>query len=282
MLFSYAEPTDPVPRRLAIRTIERFTGQPRLKRLYLQHQRWPRPGESFWQSALRLLEIQVDYERAQLEQLPRRGPVVVVANHPYGVVDGLAIGHLVSLIRTDFKILTNGVLLRAPEIRPYVLPIEFAETRAARATNLASRAAARTWLERGGAVVVFPGGTVSTAGRPFAKTALDPAWKPFTATLIQRSSAPVLPIYFEGQNSRLFQLASHVSHTLRLSLLFNEVNNKIGGRIGVRIGKLLRHQDLAQLSDRQQLVDHLRTITYALGAAPAAVQDLSRPAAAPD
>ncbi len=136
-------------------------------------------------------------------------------------------------------------------------------------------------LAQGGAVVAFPGGTVSTPLHPLARTAVDPAWKPFAASLIQRSGAPVLPVYFEGQNSRLFQIASHLSQTLRLSLLFNEVRNKIGGRIEVRIGDILRYADLALLQHRQQLVDHLRTITYALARpAPPSLDDFSPSGAA--
>ncbi|MEM7025182.1 MAG: lysophospholipid acyltransferase family protein, partial [Pseudomonadota bacterium] len=245
--FTYSHPEDPAFKRATIRAIELVTGQPKLERLYLENQRRPRAGESFWQACIRRLEIEVDHERTKLEGLPASGPVVVVANHPFGVLDGLVIGYLVSQIRSDFKIVTNSLLFRAPELRRYLLPIDFTETREALETNLRSRAAASTWLDAGGVVVVFPGGNVSTAAGPLARTAVDPAWKPFTAKLIQRSRAPVLPVYFEGQNSRLFQVASHISQTLRYALLMNEVSNKIGDRIRVRIGQILSYADLAHL-----------------------------------
>ena len=133
-------------------------------------------------------------------------------------------------MRTDFKILTNSVLCRHTELEPYLLPIDFAGTPAALATNLRSRAHALSWLCDGGALVVFPGGAVATSARIFQRHAVDPAWKLFTIKAIARAGATVVPVFFEGQNSRLFQLASHVSLTLRLSLLFNEVRNKIGSR----------------------------------------------------
>jgi hypothetical protein len=95
--------------------------------------------------------------------------------------------------------------------------------------------------------------------------AIDPEWKLFTAKAIARASATVVPIFFEGQNSRLFQLASHVSLTLRLSLLFSEVRNKIGSVVAVRIGVPIAYAELSHLGDRKALADHLRRMTYQLG-----------------
>ena len=190
---------------------------------------------------------------------------MIVANHPFGVLDGIVISHLVAKIRTDFKLLTNSVLCRASELRPYLLPIDFAGTPAALATNLRSRADALSWLCAGGALVVFPGGAVATSERMFARHAVDPAWKLFTAKAIRRAGATVVPMFFEGQNSRLFQLASHVSLTLRLSLLFNEVRNKIGSVVAVRIGAPVPYAELSHLAERKALADHLRRMTYQLG-----------------
>ena len=236
LLFSYASADDPVLRRVAIKTIERLTGQPRLQRMYLDNQRSRRAGETFWDAAVRQLELRVEYDQARLCALPAVGPVVIVANHPFGVLDGIVISHLVAKARTDFKVLTNSVLCRARELRPYLLPIDFARTPAALATNLRSRAGALSWLCGGGALVVFPSGAVATSERLFGRRAVDPEWKLFTAKAITRAGATVVPMFFEGQNSRLFQLASHISLTLRLSLLLSEVHNKIGSLVAVRIG----------------------------------------------
>ena len=265
LLFSYASPDDPRLRRVTIRTIERLTGQPRLKRIYLDNRRRPRPGESFWEAAVRQLRLEVDYDPARLGAIPAAGPVVVVANHPFGVLDGLVIGYLIAKVRPDFKVLTHNALYRAPELQPYLLPIDFGATRSATATNLGSRAAALAWLRAGGVLVAFPAGGVSTAGGPFAKAALDAPWKPFTARAIIETRASVLPVFFGGQNSRLFQIASHVSQTLREALLFHEVRNKLGAAVRVRIGAPLSYLELARLSDRHALIAHLRRLTYALG-----------------
>ena len=265
--FTYAEPTDGPLRRLAIRSIEGLTGKPKLRRLYEDHLVEADPD--FWGSSVRRLKLHLDYDADRLAQLPQEGPVVVVANHPYGVLDGLMIGHLIQQRRPDFRIVANGILTRSAEAAAYIYPIEFAATAEAQATNLRSRKAALDWLERGGVLVVFPGGTVSTALKKKAfGPAVDPVWKPFTAKLVHSAKAPVLPICFCGQNSRLFQLASHVSQTLRLSLLFHEVANKIGTTQRIEIGELIAYAELAPMRDRAALMAELRRRTYALHPTP--------------
>ena len=264
-LFSYATASDPPLKRGVIRLVETATGQPRLKRIYLDNQRHPRPNESFWQAAVRKLALDVRYDSAALAGVPSTGPVVVVANHPYGVLDGIVISWLVSKVRTDFVVLTNAVLMRAPEVQGFILPIDFSETEAAMKINLASRAAARAQLDRGGAVVVFPAGAVSTAPDKLGrKPAVDWRWQPFVSQLIQRSKATVVPVWFSGQNSRLFQIASHVSATLRLSLIFHEVRSRIGTTLPVAVGAPIPYAELAAIKDRQALADALRDRVYGL------------------
>jgi putative hemolysin len=190
---------------------------------------------------------------------------VVVANHPYGVLDGIVIAWLISKVRSDFVVLTNAVLMRAPEVQGFILPIDFSETDEATRTNLASRAAARAQLDRGGVVVVFPAGGVSTAPDKLGrKPAIDGRWQPFVSQLIQRSKAVVVPVWFGGQNSRLFQIASHLSLTLRLSLIFHEVRTRIGARLPVAIGAPIPFAAIAGARDRQALADELRGRVYGL------------------
>lgn len=265
--FSYASPDDPRLKRLIIRLIEVLTGQPRLKRMYLDNQKNPVAGETFFAAAIRYLRLQLDFDMARLQEIPGQGPLVIVANHPFGVIDGLVISHLASMVRGEFKVLTNAVLTQAPEIEDYLLPVDFDETPEALATNIRTRKIARDLLKVGGTIIVFPGGTVSTSPRPFGK-AVDPLWQPFTAQLVQRARATVVPMFFEGQNGRMFQIASHFSRTLRLSLLFREVCERIGTRVGIRIGQPIQYEELAHLKDRAEFASELRRRTYALGSSP--------------
>ena len=266
--FSYADPSMPPVKRGLIRLVEAATGQRTLHRLYMANRHRGIAGESFFAAAVRSLAIDVRHDAAALASIPAEGPVVVVANHPYGVLDGIVVSWLIQQRRSDFLVLTNAVLLRAPEIAGHVLPIDFAPTEEALRTNLASRAAARRHLDAGGCVVVFPAGGISTApDRLGRRRAIDGPWQPFTAQLIQRTRATVVPICFEGQNSRLFQIASHLSPVLRLSLIFHEVRTRIGTAMRVAIGAPIRFEDLPALADRQALADHLRDLTYGLASA---------------
>ncbi len=155
--------------------------------------------------------------------------------------------------------LTNEVLTRAEEIKPWLLPIDFAETEEALATNLKSRAAAKHHLMNGGCLIVFPAGGVSTTPTLWHRHATDAEWKKFTARLIAQCQAAVVPIFFAGQNSRLFQMASHVSMTLRLSLLFKEIRDRIGSEVHVRIGEVVPFAQISTMGDRQAVMNHLQT-----------------------
>lgn len=263
--FSYADPADPPLRKLVIRAIERATGQKMLKRLYCDYRDHAIEEPNFFQGAIERLKIDVRFDAGKLAKAPKTGPVVFVANHPYGVLDGIIISWLVSLVRMDFVVLTNAVLLKAPEIRPHVLPVDFSGTPEATKINLETRERARKHLEAGGCVVVFPAGGVSTApDRLGMKPAVDAPWQPFTAQLIQRSKATVVPVCFAGQNSRLFQIASHLSQTLRLSLIFREVKNRMGTVLPVAIGDPLPYESLKSISDRKALATFLMNHTYSL------------------
>jgi putative hemolysin len=264
-LFSYATANDPPLKRGLIRLVEKATGQPKLKRMYVLNRRFPRGEESFWEAAVRSLALDVRYDPYALNAVPRTGPVVFIANHPYGVLDGIVMSWLVSRVRSDFVVLTHVVLTRAPEAAPFILPVDFSGNEEAQRNNLASRAGARAHLEQGGAVVVFPAGGISTAPDKFGrKPAVDARWQPFVSQLIQRSQATVIPVWFGGQNSRLFQIASHLSQTLRLSLIFHEVKSRIGTSLPVVIGAPIPYFSVVEVKDRQALADQLRERVYAL------------------
>jgi len=113
-----------------------MSGQPYLKSLYDEQHSNRAPGEKFWAAAIRNLELKIVYNEDALECLPATGALVIVANHPFGVLDGLIISYLTSKLREDFVVLTNSVLYRAEEIRSHLLPIDFAETKEALSTNL--------------------------------------------------------------------------------------------------------------------------------------------------
>ncbi len=261
---SYAAPTDPVWKRAIIKAIEFATGQPRLERMYREiRNAQPFEPEHFWRRSLERLEVTLDYDKNQFAQIPSTGPLVVIANHPYGVLDGLSICHLASLLRPNFQILTNSVLCQDPALDPYLLPVDFDETRDAIRTNIETKNRAIETMKAGGAVVVFPGGGISTAQGAWGPIT-DLEWKRFTARLIQSAKATVVPLFFHGHNSRLFQIVSQFSLTLRLALVLWELKRRIGTSLKITVGPPLPYHTLEHLKDRQELIDHLRTHVYSL------------------
>ena len=271
--FSYADPTMPAVKRGLIRVVEAATGQRRLKRIYAARRPEIAQGRPVFTAAVEGLALDVRHDPAALARIPSTGPLVVVANHPYGVLDGIAISWLVGQVRSDFAVLTHAALTHLPEVRPHMLPVDFSATPEAARTNLRSRAEAHRLLAAGGCVVVFPAGGISTApDRLGRRPAVDAPWQPFTAQLIQRSRATVVPIRFDGQNSRLFQIASHINPALRLSLIFHEVHRRIGTSLGVAIGRPIPHGELPPAeAGRQTVMRFLREATESLDFPPPAV-----------
>ena len=261
---TYASPDDPLTKRLVIEAIERATGRPKLERLYREVQTIASSPVDIWDTVLAKLAIRLDYDEQQLAKIPKLGPLVFIANHPFGVVDGLILGTLLSRVRSEFFVLVNEVLCRDETMNEFLLPIDFRETREAMRTNIATKQETLRRLHEGQALGIFPAGGVSTAPRKFWKAAEDLEWKRFVAKVIQQTEATVVPIYVHGRNSRLFQMASQVSLSLRLSLLLNEVRNKIGREISLSIGDPIAYQQIAHLKDRQALLDHLREVTFGL------------------
>ena len=262
----YIDPAMTAAQRALIRVIEVVTGQKELKAVYDRFRAEGGTPDIFWSDILRRTGIKVDFDQTALAAIPRTGPLLVVANHPFGLVDGLILCWLISLVRSDFQLLINSVLIQAPETKPHFLPISFAGTRDAQATNLRSRADARRHLDRGGVVVVFPAGGISTSpDRWGRRPAMDAPWQAFIAQMLQRARCPVLPIYFHGQNGRLFHMISHVSSTMRLALMAGEIRRRFNTIIRTEIGAPIPFDDLAHITDRAALSAELCRRTYALG-----------------
>lgn len=263
---TYASPDVPVHKRLLIRSIETLTGQRKLARVY-DHVLNTVPEEethTIWPTALDALEIHAAYDQAQLHKVPQEGPLILIANHPYGVLDGLIICHLAAQLRTDFKILIHRALCMETRVGRYMLPVDFSNTEEAVQINIETKQRAMETLQAGNAVVIFPGGGIATTvNGPFGH-AVDLEWKLFVTKLIQMTKATVVPIYFHGQNSRIFQLVSHLSETLRLALIIHEVNRKRGATIQVNIGDPIPYANLAGIRKRKDLLHHLRNVIYDL------------------
>ena len=262
---SYAYSAQTRGGRAVIRALENATGRLNLMRRAAGYQAEVSQGADFWQVMVKRYGLSLEIVGGSLANLPMDGPLVVVSNHPYGILDGLMMGHILSTARQgDFRILANDVFRKAEDLDRVILPLSFDETRDAMALNLETRKVSLDYLAQGGAIGIFPGGTVSTSAKPFSKP-LDPEWRSFTAKLIAKSGATVVPIYFEGANSRLWQIASHMHATLRLALLIKEFKRRTDEPVKVVIGTPIPADEIARRrTDAKAMMDFLRASTYAL------------------
>jgi putative hemolysin len=271
---SYAYSAQTRGGRAMIRTMENLTGRVGLIRRAKGYEREVSQGRCFWEVIVERYGLSLDVVGGSLAQIPRDGPLILTANHPYGILDGLMMGHILNRTRGDFRILAHKIFRKAPDLERVILPVSFDETREAVALNLATRKSALSYLVQGGAIGIFPGGTVSTAAKPFSRP-LDPGWRGFTARMIAKSGATVVPVYFDGHTSRLFQLASHLHYTLRMGLLIKEFKARVDTPVQAVIGAPIPRADLAAYAgDTKSLMAFLRQRTYDLSPDPVAAFDI--------
>lgn len=254
---SYANERDPKLKRWFIRSIEGLSGRDRFTRLY---EIWRNDivgkTDRVFGKMLDLINVDLKIEGNWPPANIPEGPVVIVANHPFGIGDGIAVLALAEQLGRPFRVLINNELLKVPEMAPYSLPVSFEETKEALAINMQTRHEALRLLKEGVTVVIFPAGGVATAKKGFGR-AEDLPWKMFPAKLIQAAKANVVPVFFEGQNGRLFHLASKISLTLRVSLLIREFRRLSGSTIRARVGVMIPWEELSTHADRKDLLARL-------------------------
>lgn len=261
---TYVSPYDPWIKRVIMGILERVFGAKKIDKLYKEIRTTEMEPDEIWKIAIEKLDLKLVYEEDKLLAAPRTGPLVFISNHPFGVVDGLILGYFASRIRKDFVFLVNEVLMGQDErIDTFLLPIDFRDTKSAIQSNINTKNITVARLAAGEALAIFPSGGVATSPNGFGK-AEDLEWKRFVAKIIQQSKATVIPVFVHGQNSRLFQLVSQVSATLRLSMLMHEIRNKIGKPIYINVGDPITYEEIAHIKDRQKLLDHLWKVTHDL------------------
>lgn len=250
-----------------IRSMEWMTGKLRLLHLIRKFERQGVvPGQRFWRDSLGLMGITLETPAAEIARLPSEGPVVVVANHPHGLVDGMVLAELIGRVREDYKILTRSLLTGIDEIAQFMIPVPFPHEEDALKKNLEMRKQAMDHLKGGGVVVLFPSGVVASSDSAFGPV-IEREWNPFTAKMIQRSGATVVPIFFPGSNSRWYQVANRVSATIRQGLLIHEVVHSLNKPQSPVVGPAIAPETCAEWSDNPRgFMAWLREQTLALSA----------------
>ena len=248
-----------------IKLTELFTGKLILKRLYDQYLKENNPPENFWQDAVTKLQLRINTTFHSNNKIPHKGRLIVIANHAFGVADGVTLCSLISKVRQDYKIITHKVLRQADAVKDKIIPIDFSKSKEAVIANIEARKEAEKFLLQEGVIVLFPSGQIATKDNLKKDTKADDGeWKQFVSKLVVKTQSPVLPIYFEGQNSQLFHIANKMGLTFRYSLMMYELKRKIGDTINLHIGEIIPFAELEEIGDLIQITKLLREKTYSL------------------
>lgn len=265
---TYANSLDNPAQSTFIRAMEWMTGKiPLLKMIRKLEIQGAPGGQAFWRGCLDIMGIELQTPEADFSKIPQDGPVVVVANHPHGMVDGMVLAELVGKRRLDYKLLVRSLLTGLDEIASgFLIPVPFPHDLQAQRKSVEMRAAAMAQLKAGGVVALFPSGVVASSDSLFGP-AQEAEWNVFTAQMIRRSGARVVPVYFPGSNSRAYQMANRVSATLRQSLLLHEIVKSCHRPQKPVIGAALTDAQMALLAeDPRGFMTWLREHTLALKA----------------
>ena len=271
---TYVQPEDPWTRVLVIRSLELLNGRRKVERIYHRLKDEEFDFTTFFGRSLELAGIEPVIDPRQEARIPREGPLVIIANHPFGIVDGVILCDLAARTRGAFKILVHGVLCQDEQLEPYLLPVDFRESRHLDVkevirNNIRTRHLAAETLAEDGTLIVFPSGSVSTRGKAGFGRLEDLPWTTFTAKLIHQSRANVVPVFFHGRNSWLFHFVSRFSQTLRTSMLLHEAGRQLGKTLHVDLGEPIRYESLTHMR-RKELTQYLHDITWAMGDLPPA------------
>lgn len=265
---TYANSFDDRWTSLAIKTIEWLTGKLTILRMVSKFEKNNAEyrGQKFWRGALNTMGIDLETPQEQIDNIPADGPVVIVANHPHGMVDGMIFADLIGRRRLDYRILTRSVLTGLDEAATsFMIPVPFPHDPEAQRKMVDMRAKTMAFLKEGGAVALFPSGVVMSSDSWFGP-AVEREWNVFTAQLIRRSGARVVPIYFPGSNSRWYQIACQISPILRQGLLLHEIVRSCNKPQAPVVGKPLTDEQMEKLhSDPRGFMAWLREHTLNLG-----------------
>jgi putative hemolysin len=245
---------------------EKFIPVDKVRELYRQVQRSP---EGFGlEGLLAAMRVELQMNAADTARIPATGPVVVVANHPFGMLDGAMLAVLLTRVRPDVKVITNYLLRDVPELARHCIFVDpFQSDRAVRGsaidTNRRAVREALAWLHSGGMLAVFPAGEVSQWQFPQAEIA-DPVWNDTAARLIRRTGASALPVYFCGRNSVGFHLLGMIHPGLRTAFLLQEFLHQEGRTVEVRVGSEIPSGSVCGITDDREATEYLRWRTYLL------------------
>ena len=236
--------------------LEKISKIDEIKSLYKINYKELKQSNNFWKKTLDILKI--NYIVENVDNIPKAGPSIIVANHPFGLLDGLIICSIICDIRKDYKILINDEVSQIDQIREYLLPIKFSTLTEDIKKNIISKKKAIEHVNSNGILITFPSGEVATSSLIFNE-ANERRWKPLIGSIINKTNAAIIPVRFFGKNSLFFQTIGFVNNNLRRILFIRELLNKKNQTFKLSIGKKISSLNEERLNNRQ-IVDKLRSI----------------------
>lgn len=260
---TYATTFDKPLRNTFIRLVEKLFCAKGLRHRYIHFRDLLAEGEQVNTAAIKSLGIEVGVSRGRVESIPAAGSTIIVCNHPFGIVDGLAVASVVRAYRPDLKILAHQGICNLPQMSDYFLPVVFDLSKEAQRINVSSVMQFKDHVRSGGCGIVFPAGAVSTK-KPLWSECADPDWQNSAAKWAKALKAQVVPIFIEGECGNFFHFVSQFSMTLRLSTLLYENCQKIDSTVHVRIGEAMSATELGQKHSLDEMTRIFRDATYQL------------------
>ncbi len=221
-------------------------------------------GLDFLKSFFDFLNIKTIVNQQELARFPKEGAFITVSNHPFGVIDGLLLMRYLVEQNKDFKVMGNFLLMKIQRLAPYVIPVNPLENHQKAYSSMAGMKAALTQLRDGKPLGIFPAGEVSSY-QPNSKIISDRQWQTPAIKLIKKAKVPIVPIYFQGSNSRIFHLIGKLHPLLRTASIPREMFNKKGEEVRIRIGNPISVKSQEDFNDIERFGRFLRAKTYALG-----------------
>lgn len=256
-LYKLAAPV--IERGLGIRDFNDLYERTRVR--YGQHPDHP-SARAWFTSALEELHGRYEVDLPPNFTLPSEGPLVIVSNHPFGILDPLVLGDFISAYRPYVRFMTNFILGEMEEMRPWIIPVDPFNSETSAQRNLGPMKECLRFLKGGGALAIFPSGEVAhyKPGRGIEES----PWSSHVGALVRRTQASVLPVFFPGHNSMLFQTAGLVHPMLRTGLLLRELFNQSREKVELRVGQAIPFSRLKKFEDDESLTRYLRLHTFVL------------------
>ena len=245
---TYAEPWLPIHHRLFIEVVETCSARFALKKRYDKYTKnvQNKFGNECWDLAIDTLGIK--FPKFNLPKRNQNRGLIIAANHPYGVTDGVILSWLASRYDPNFRVIAHGILQKEPSLATNILPIDFSNNKDAMRNNVLIRKEAINILNRNGIIAIFPAGSVAWSRKRGAPIQ-EEYWKPMVGKLLNSSNSDILLLKFEGSNSNLFQFASRIHQTMKQSLYLYEIKKSLDKYINIKICDFIKNETLPKSND---------------------------------